>query len=97
MFSSESVTNTLPGFGNNNIKSVEPQRNAGAGENNEKDSLIVLSQPNLLPRPEPKDEIIEVALDNTEQIVARLLANKKRDILEEKEVDRFNDSVMKLV
>ena len=95
MFSSESVT-SLPGFGNNNIKSVEPQRNAGAGEA-EKDSLIVLSQPNLLPRPEPKDEIIEVALDNTEQIVARLLANKKRDILEEKEADRFNDSVMKLV
>jgi hypothetical protein len=94
MFSTESVVSSLSGsFGNNNIKSVEPQTNLGAGET-EKDSLIVLSQPTI---PEPKDEIIEVALDNTEQIVARLLANKKRDILQEKEPEGFNDSVMKLV
>jgi hypothetical protein len=59
---------------------------------NKKDSLIVLSHPS----PETKDELIEVALDYTEQIVARILGSKKRAILEEK-TSCFNGSVMKLV
>ena len=61
-------------------------------EHNKNESLPALSHPS----PEPKEELIEVALDYAEQIVAKLLDNKKRVILEEK-MTSFNDSVMKLV
>ena len=103
IFSSKLLTEAMgTQFPSQDIKSVQLSKLSQTKSNdvlenndNKKDSLIVLSHP-CLSNPEHKDELIEVALDYTEQIVAKLLGNKKRAILEEK-TSRFNGSVMKLV